>query len=255
MTSSEYITKEEWPEVFPGDNPVVVGNLIPITERLCLVMKDLPAIGKEQQFDGGGARYKYRGIEDIMPHVKHLFAEHGVVATPFVEDCQIIPFDVPRKDGTVARWSDTVLKVRYRFHSAGDTDDWVEAQTVGIGRDNSDKGANKAMTAAYKYALIQVLNISDFEDGDGERNERIDSPEDESQDEPKGIDWVSLGWHGGQLGHDEHLRQTKALIKDDAMRSRVGVLWAQKEFKPPLSKEDADEWRRIVEAEAKAPDA
>jgi hypothetical protein len=53
----------------------------------------------------------------------------------------------------------------------------VEATVVGIGRDNSDKGANKALTQAFKYALIQVLCIADAkDDGDGSTHEADAAP-------------------------------------------------------------------------------
>ena len=38
------------------------------------------------------------------------------------------------------------------------------ASTIGIGRDNSDKGANKAATQAYKYLLLHLFAIGDRTD-------------------------------------------------------------------------------------------
>ena len=59
-------------------------------------------------------------------------------------------------------WTDTTLIVNYTLTSRDGSS--LQATTVGIGRDNSDKGANKAMSQAFKYLLLQVLCISDAKD-------------------------------------------------------------------------------------------
>ena len=73
-------------------------------------------------------------------------------------------------------WTDTFLEVQYRVYGPGGKEDAI---TVGpllaIGRDNSDKGANKAMTQAFKYALLQVLCISDKKDDGDQASHATDS--------------------------------------------------------------------------------
>lgn len=139
-----------------------------VTEALAAVMGALPAIGKDGKADPAQGGYSYRGIEDITSKAQTLLAEHQVVPYPRVVGAPVITqIEVRGKP-----WTDTMLRVEYRFkHGPSDTEE-VAGPFVGIGRDNSDKGANKAMTQTFKYALIQVLCIGDKkDDSDGQSHE------------------------------------------------------------------------------------
>lgn len=128
----------------------------PIQIALARVMGELPAIGKERH-QGDGIQYAYRGIEQVTREVQGLFAKHGVVVAPLVDHLDVREIVVNGKP-----WTDTTLGVTYTL--TGPDGSSLTARTVGIGRDNSDKGANKAMTQAFKYLLLQVLCISDAKD-------------------------------------------------------------------------------------------
>jgi hypothetical protein len=53
-------------------------------------------------------------------------------------------------------------------YGPGGLEDRIESVTMGIGRDNSDKSANKAMTGAFKNLLLRLLCIGDpADDTDG----------------------------------------------------------------------------------------
>lgn len=144
---------------------------------LAAVMAELPAIGKDHSASQAQGGYAYRGIEQITRHVQGLFAKHGVVVVPSVQSIETRELLVNSKP-----WTDTQLVVNYTL--VGPDGSTLEATTVGIGRDNADKGANKAMTQAFKYLLLQVLCISDAkDDADGttveadtrpQRNPRVD---------------------------------------------------------------------------------
>jgi hypothetical protein len=151
---------------------------VSVHEALARVMASLPAIGKDQSASQAQGGYAYRGIEQITRHVQSLFAAHGVVVVPAVQSIEVTNLLVNQKP-----WTDTTLVVNYTL--VGPDGSKLEATTVGIGRDNADKGANKAMTQAFKYLLLQVLCISDAkDDADGhtfeadaqpQRNPRVDS--------------------------------------------------------------------------------
>jgi hypothetical protein len=129
-----------------------------IAVALAKVMAELPAIGKERhQTEGQGVQYAYRGIEQVTREVQTLFAKHGVVVVPAVQSIAVKDITVNSKP-----WTDTTLIVNYTL--VGPDGSKLGATTVGIGRDNSDKGANKAMTQAFKYLLLQVLCIADKKD-------------------------------------------------------------------------------------------
>ncbi len=142
-----------------------------VTAALSRVMAELPAISKDGRADPAQGGYAYRGIEQITREAQRLFAKYGVVFAPRVTSHVIKDIIVNNKP-----WTDTILTVAYDVYGPSHCDEREDFITVGplvaIGRDNSDKGANKAMTQAFKYALLQVLCISDAnDDTDGTTHE------------------------------------------------------------------------------------
>lgn len=128
-----------------------------VNQALSRIMAELPAIGK----DGRGPRdqggYAYRGIEQITREVQPLLAKHGVVIAPKATVVSIGP-----APGYKESWTTTVLSVAWTI--IGPEGDAIEAQTIGIGHDSSDKGANKSMSQAFKYLLLDLFCISDAKD-------------------------------------------------------------------------------------------
>lgn len=141
-----------------------------VVSALAAVIAELPGIGKDGRASQQQGGYAYRGIEQITAHAAPLLAKHGVVFLPQVLDVDVRDITVNSKP-----WTDTYLTVRYLICGPGGPEDRVEATVVGIGRDNADKGANKALTQAFKYALLQVLCIADAkDDGDGHATHEAD---------------------------------------------------------------------------------
>lgn len=138
-----------------------------VVTALAAVIAEMPAIGKDAQASSAQGGYSYRGIESITAAIQPLLAKHGVVFAPEVVDWT-------EKDITVngKPWTDQRLKVRYTIYGPGGPEDKIETTVVGIGRDNSDKGSNKALTQAFKYLLLQTFCIADpKDDGDKESHE------------------------------------------------------------------------------------
>ncbi len=142
-----------------------------VIEALSRVMADLPAIGRDQTASAQQGGYAYRGIEQITRHTQGLFAKHGVVFVPHVLSYEVRELTVNGKP-----WTDTLEMVSYTVYGPGGIDDHIEVGPIlAIGRDNSDKGANKCMTQAYKYALLQALCISDAKDDGDAASHTADS--------------------------------------------------------------------------------
>lgn len=135
-----------------------------IHERITQIIHDLPGIGKDSRMQGGGQSYSYRGIDDIMPHIKVLFAKHGVHIAPTFTLIADASYDVER-NGRTTRWRHVTLSGEFRFYASDGSS--FTTTTIGEGKDSADKAQNKAMTAALKYALIQTLAIADGDDPDG----------------------------------------------------------------------------------------
>ena len=131
-----------------------------VTEALRRVMAELPGIGKDERADPKQGGYAYRGIEAITRQVQPLLARHGVVFAPHVHSHEVVDIEVNGKP-----WTDTRLLVSYSVFGPGGTEDRIEVGPIlAIGRDNADKGANKCMTQAFKYLLLQLFCVSDSKD-------------------------------------------------------------------------------------------
>ena len=161
------MTKTDQPEPAPADNVVAA---------LARIMGDLGGIGKltpeqrrQRGLGGGdgaaGVSYAYRGIDQIAAAVQPLLAKHGVVIVPTSTESKVTDIIVNNKP-----WTDTSIRIEWTV--AGPNDTFLKACSEGQGRDNSDKGINKAFTSAYKNLLLRLLAIGDpDEDADNRRVE------------------------------------------------------------------------------------
>ena len=119
-------------------------------------------IGKNQQ--NIQQRYSFRGIDDVLNAMAPLLARHNLVVMPHVLEREVIEKQTQR-GGTLFY---VTLKVQYDFVSS--LDGSRHAITVyGEAMDSGDKATNKAMSAAYKYASIQVFCIPTEGDNDADR--------------------------------------------------------------------------------------
>lgn len=135
-----------------------------IYQAIPKIIGELPPIHKDST--GEGVDYKFRGIEQLMPHVAELFAKYGVFPVPrhtVTTDEEVL---VGRNNYKQTR---IVTSSRFRFYDQ--FGNYVTVKTIGEARDSGDKAANKAETAAYKYALIELLCVNDGDDPDRVRPE------------------------------------------------------------------------------------
>lgn len=157
----------------PSTNGADVARADNVIEALRRVITELPAIGKDLNATAAQGGYAYRGIEQITREVQPLFAKHGVVFVPRVLSAEVVDILVGGKP-----WTDTRLMVEYTVFGPGGRDDHITVGPIfAIGRDNSDKGANKCMTQAFKYGLLQTFMIADAkDDADGSTHEAETPP-------------------------------------------------------------------------------
>ena len=138
-----------------------------VIAALARVQADIGGIEKRRGNEGG-LQYAFRGIDAVSAAAQPLFGKYGIVIVPTVERYVIDEITVNGKP-----WSDATVEVRWTIYGPGGVDDKIEAVTVGLGRDNSDKPYPKALTQAYKNLLLRVLTIGDpADDADGHTVER-----------------------------------------------------------------------------------
>jgi hypothetical protein len=153
-----------------------------VVAAVARVMAEIGGIGKltaqqraQRGMGGGdtGITYAYRGIDQIAAAAQPLLGKYGVVIVPTcIMDSRVEQFTINNRP-----WTDTWLRVHWTVYGPGGLDDHFGAESEGLGRDNSDKGPNKAMTAAHKNLIIRLLMIGDpSDDTDGHTAERDPAP-------------------------------------------------------------------------------
>lgn len=137
------------------------------------VMKDCGAVGKDSRNPQQG--YKYRGIDAVMNALNPALIKNRVFVVPEV-------LEQAREERQTAKGGlliYSVVTVKYTFYAEDGSS--VSAVVTGEGMDSGDKATNKAMSAAFKYALFQTFCIPTEEMVDSE----IESPEPAPKQEQK----------------------------------------------------------------------
>lgn len=156
----------------------VIEALAQVQARIGGIQKLTPAERRRMGISGGteagqGVSYAYRGVDQVTAAAQPLFGELGIVIVPV----EIV--DLATRQVEVGQhktiWDHHVVTVHWAIYGPGGITDMIEAESVGEGRDNSDKGINKAYTGAYKNLLLKLLSIGDpSEDPDTERHDNSD---------------------------------------------------------------------------------
>ena len=144
-----------------------------IISALVRVMEEVGFIGKENKNQQQG--YKFRGIDDVYNAVQPALVKHGVIVAPRYKD--LVREERTTKAGGLLIY--TTIVGEFLFYCMEDGSS-IAVTTIGEGMDSSDKSTNKAMSAAYKYAIFQALCIP-TEAGHG----GIDSENETPQPEPE----------------------------------------------------------------------
>lgn len=117
-------------------------------------------ISKDRTADQG-ARFKFRGIDDVYNALSPLLAECGLCILPRMlsRHCE------ERQSSAGKALFYVTIEAEFDFISAEDGTRHT-VRTFGEAMDSSDKATNKAMSASYKYACMQALCIPTEGDND-----------------------------------------------------------------------------------------
>lgn len=137
------------------DSPLIFSKMINI-------MRKVEAIGKEQK--NPAQHYFFRGIDDVYFALHNILANEGVITIP-----EILEERAEERQSSSGKMAmSRILKIRYRFYAEDGS--FVDSSVIGEGADFSDKAANKAMSAAHKYVLLQTFCIPTEEPKDSEQD-------------------------------------------------------------------------------------
>jgi hypothetical protein len=136
-----------------------------VYEALGAVMTDVQAVAKKDRNDA--QRFNFRGIDAVVNAVGPALRKHGVTVSPRVD---LYEYGTVTTSGGKPMGHVRVL-VTYTFH--GPAGDSLPAQAAGEAFDAGDKATPKAMSVAFRTALLQALALpTDEPDPDTQTYER-----------------------------------------------------------------------------------
>jgi hypothetical protein len=140
-------------------------------------MNDVRALGKTQRNEQQG--FNFRGVDSVMNVVGPALRDHGLVVSSIVHDLHLDTY--PTSAGR--EMNRAIVKVEYRFTAPDDT--YVSAAAYGEASDTMDKSVSKAMSVAYRTAILQALCLPTHEpDPDAaEQHERTAAAEASPKDQ------------------------------------------------------------------------
>lgn len=206
----------------PDEQPAPIS----VHEAIAVVMRRMPAIGKDSTAPGNMGGYKFRGIEAITSTLQPILGSVGLVIVPVAQSIVIDP-----APGQKEAWQDVLVKFEWLI--VGPDGSTLTASTYGIGRDHTDKGANKAQTQAFKYLLMHLFCISDSkDDADGAdySHADADAPRERTPDERE---------------TDDLLDRLKALDDDTKQTIKEWAHSMERTLAPSVLVADPD-WRREI---------
>ena len=139
---------------------------LPIAQAMNAIMKEVGAIAKKDKNTSQG--FNFRGIDSVVNAVSPALQKHGVIVVPSVEDYEYATVEIGRNRTAMGH-----VKVKVTYTFIGSSGDSIKATVVGEAMDSGDKATAKAMSVAFRTALLQALSLpTDEPDPDATSYER-----------------------------------------------------------------------------------
>lgn len=151
------------PQPAPAAPPSIVAALVE-------VKRAVGAVGKDgRNVDHG---YNFRGVDTVVNAVAGALIDNGVLAVPRLQEMHRETVEVGRNRTPMAL---VTVRVAYEFH--GPAGDSLVVAVPGEAFDSGDKAVPKAMSVAYRIALLQLLTLPTHDvDPDAQSYERSPAP-------------------------------------------------------------------------------
>lgn len=141
-----------------------------VVEAIVAVMRDVRAVGKDGFNES--QRFNFRGIDGTVNALGPVMRKHGLVVMPFQQSI--------RHEQVTARGGSTMnsvlVEVEYHFYGPGGINDKIVARTAGEAFDSGDKGTAKAMSVAFRTALLQGFALPTQERDPDEDSHELATP-------------------------------------------------------------------------------
>jgi hypothetical protein len=141
-------------------------KVLTIAQALNEVMKQVGAVKKNDRNASQG--FNFRGIDAVVNAVSPALQKYGVIVVPSVEDYEYASVEIGKNRTVMGH-----VKVKVTYTFIGAAGDAIKATVVGEAMDSGDKATAKAMSVAFRTALLQTLSLpTDEADPDSQSYER-----------------------------------------------------------------------------------
>lgn len=142
-------------------------------QRIRAVMSDVAYLNKDKQVGDGGYSYKAVSEESVTGTVREKMIKHGLVLLPVAQAHR--HEELPRLDrnGKETVLSLSTVDTTYKLVNVDNPAEFELIVSSGTGVDPQDKGVGKAMTYAFKYALLRAFAIPTGNDPDAVHNDEL----------------------------------------------------------------------------------
>lgn len=145
-----------------------------IYQALAEVMRKVSSVAKRERNTQQG--FAFRGVDAVVNAVGPVLRKVGVIVVPVLESCEYGTTEVGKNRTPMGHVQVTVT---YRFYAPDGSH--IDARVPGEAMDSGDKATSKAMSVAWRNALIQALALPTDEvdpDADAYVRSPLATPED-----------------------------------------------------------------------------
>lgn len=118
-------------------------------------MGEIKYIAKGEKTVNG--QYRFVSHDAVTAKIHPLLVKYGITIIPTVDEC-------------IQEGNRTRVKMHVVFKNVEDKDDYFVVTHYGYGVDNGDKGIGKAVSYAFKYALLKTFCLETGDDPDQDAN-------------------------------------------------------------------------------------
>lgn len=134
-----------------------------VYQRILEVMRDLSYIQKgKKEVAVGSQGYRFVSHDQVTAAVHPLLVKHGIVVIPTVDE-------------VTQETNRTRVTLSVAFVNVDSPQDHVIVKYQGYGIDGSDKGPGKAISYAYKYALLKTFCLETGDDPDKDQESKLET--------------------------------------------------------------------------------
>ena len=183
-----------------------------IYQRINAVMQDIDYIQKGDKKVAG--QYRFVSHDQVTAALHGPLTKHGIACIPTIEEM--------KQDG-----NRTEVKLLVTFVNIDNPTDTVSVSYYGYGIDTSDKGIGKAVSYAFKYALLKVFTLETGDDPDQDQETTYEPPKPKIPTlSPEEIETYLDSFADDKelfMQYVEHVMNTKKINRNDAFYKCMGA--------------------------------